>query len=337
MAKKLKLLLASTFFIGTMSSFDSLANFDSLTNRYCQYSPGFAPGITPVSFGAITIPRDHPIGTTIKEIRLDQVNEAGNIALCNADIKTTWDRPYLRPANYNNDAIYESGVPGVGIRINTWATGYDIDWLPRTADHPFTCRPPQNVSWATQYCGESWGYLTVQLIKIASTTGSGAVRRATLTRAKLGNDLVHTFYLSDTYITTKGCTLSQGIIPVPMGDIKKSDFRGIYSTAGRRDFNIKINCDANVNVGVTLEGTPAFWNHKNIWALDYSDNVTAKGVGLQILYLNRPVSMHDPVVSGSSQSGGDITIPLQAHYIQTDSEIIPGQANATATVTLIYQ
>ncbi|OTA15690.1 fimbrial adhesin protein precursor [Xenorhabdus vietnamensis] len=332
MANKLKLLLASTFFIGTMSSFDSLANY------YCQYSTGFVPDMTPVSFGTITVPRSHPIGTTIKEIRLDQVDEKGNIALCNTPMTTTWEAPDLAPANYNYDAIYESGVPGVGIRINTWAPDYGIDWLPRTATNPVTCPPPRQFQRGKQYCGRSWGYLTVQLIKIAPTTGSGSVRRVKLTRAKLGHDTpVHTFYLSNTYIMTKGCSLSQKVVPVDMGDIKKSDFRGINSTAGMRHFNIKIDCDADVNVGVTLDGNPASWNTKNIWALDYSDNVTATGIGLQILYLNRPVSMHSPFVSGSSQTGGNIRIPLQAHYIQTGAEITPGKANATATITLTYQ
>ncbi|KMJ43327.1 hypothetical protein AB204_20315 [Xenorhabdus khoisanae] len=333
MANRLKLLLASIFFIGTMSSFDSLADYD------CQYSAGFVPRTTQVSFGTmITVPRSHPIGTTIKEIRLDQVDEKGNIALCNPHTPTTWEEPDLAPANYNHDAIYESGVQGVGIRINTWAPDYGIGWLPRTATYPATCPPPWQFQGKNQYCGKSWGYITVQLIKIAPTTGSGAVKSVKLTRAKLGhNILVHTFNLSNTYIMTKGCSLSQKIISVNMGDIKKSDFRGINSTVGMRGFDITIDCDADVNVTLTLDGTSASWNNRNIWALDHGDNVTAKGVGLQILYQNHLVSMRNPVVSGSSQSGGKITIPLHARYIQTESAITPGKADATATITLTYQ
>ncbi|PHM60204.1 fimbrial protein [Xenorhabdus ishibashii] len=329
MVNKLKLLLVSILFlIGTMSS---LA-------YSCQYSAGFVAGMTPVSFGKITVPRNHPIGTTIKEIRLDQVDEKGNIALCDTYQPTKWEKPDLTPANYNSDAIYESGVPGVGIRINTWGAGYGIDWLPRTATYPFTCPSPQHLQWKTQYCGRSWGYLTVQLIKIAPTTGSGAVNSAKLTRAMLGyNTHIHTFYLSNTYIMTKGCSLNRKMISVNMGEVKKSDFRGINSTAGMQHFDIDINCDANVNVGLTLDGRSASWNTQDIWALDYSDNVTAKGVGLQILYQNRPVTMRTPVVSGSTQSGGNITIPLYARYIQTESDVKPGRADATVTITFVYQ
>ncbi|WMV70688.1 fimbrial protein [Xenorhabdus griffiniae] len=331
MANKLKLLLASTFLIGTMSSFSSLAKY------HCQYSAGFVPGMTPVSFGSITIPRNHPIGTTIKEIRLEQVNEKSNIALCNTSLPTIWEQPDLKPANYNQDAIYESGVPGVGIRINTWGYGYGIDWLPRTATYPLTCPSSSQSRWKKQYCGESWGYLTVQLIKIAPTTGSGAVKSAKLTRATLGHNIpVHTFNLSNTYIVTKGCSLNQEMILVNMGDIKKSDFRGIHSTAGMQRFDININCDANVDVGLMLDGSSVSWNAQDIWALDNIDNV-AKGVGLQILYQNRPVTMRTPVVFGSTQSGGNITIPLIARYIQTEAEIKPGKADATATITFTYQ
>ncbi|CAM3802805.1 fimbrial protein [Xenorhabdus thuongxuanensis] len=332
MTNKLKLLLASIFLIGTMS------NFSSLANDYCQYYAGFVPGMTPVSFGNITIPRNHPIGTTIKEIRLDQVDEKGNIALCDTFLPTIWEQPDLTPASYNQDAIYESGVPGVGIRINTWEPRYGIDWLPRTATYPFTCPSPPQFQWKKQYCGKSWGYLTVQLIKIAPTTGSGAVKSAKLTRATLGHNIpVHTFYLSNTHIMTKGCSLNQKMIAVNMGDIKKSDFRNIYSTAGMQHFDININCDANVNVGLTLDGRPTNWNTQDIWALDYSDNVTAKGVGLQILYQNRPVTMRTPVVFGSTQSGGNITIPLVARYTQTEAEVKPGKADATVTITFVYQ
>ncbi|WP_340614387.1 fimbrial protein [Xenorhabdus thailandensis] len=332
MANKLKLLLASTFLIGTMSSFSSLAN------HYCQYSAGFVPGMTPVSFGIITIPREHPIGTTIKEIRLDQVDEKDNIALCNTSLPTIWEQPDLTPANYNQDAIYESGVPGVGIRINTWEAGHGIDWFPRTATYPITCPAPSKFHWKKQYCGKSWGYLTVQLIKTAQTTGSGMVKPAKLTRATLGHNLpVHTFYLSNTYIMTKGCSLNQKNILVNMGDIKKSDFRGIYSTAGMQRFDININCDANVDVGLMLDGRSVNWNTQDIWALDNNDNVAAKGVGLQILYQNHPITMRTPVVFGSTQSGGNITIPLIARYIQTEAEIKPGKADATATITFTYQ
>ncbi|OTA19955.1 fimbrial adhesin protein precursor [Xenorhabdus beddingii] len=332
MANKLKVLLASLFFIGTMSSFESLADYS------CQYSPGFVPGgTTRVSFGTVTVPRHHPIGTTIKEIRLDQVDEKGNIAICNAHLPAIWGKPALKPASYNYDAIYESGVPGVGIRINTWAPGYGIEWLPRTAIYPVSCPRPSHVHWGKQYCGQSWGYLTVQLIKIAPTTGSGVIGPVRLTRAKLGHRiLVNTFYLSDTYIMTKGCSLTQKVISVNMGEVKKSDFRGINSTAGTRNFDLKINCDADVNARLTLDGTPENWNNRNIWALDRSDNVTAKGIGLQISYLNRLVSMGEPVVSGSTQSGGDITIPLAARYIQTEANITPGKADATATITITY-
>ncbi|PHM68923.1 fimbrial protein [Xenorhabdus kozodoii] len=330
MANKLKLLLASTFFIGTMSSFASSA--------HCHYSKDFTPGMTPISFGQVTVPRNHPIGTTIREIRLDQVDKKGNIALCNTSLPTIWEAPDLIPSSYNNDAIYESGVPGIGIRINTWAPGYGIDWLPRIATHPTTCYSPTHSQWKKQYCGESWGYLTVQLIKTAPTTGSGSIKQAKLTRAKLGHNIpVHTFYLSNTYVMTKGCSLNQKVISVNMGDIKKSDFRGIYSTAGMQRFDININCDAYVDVGVMLDGRPANWNTQDIWALDYGDGVTAKGVGLQISYQNRPVTMHSPVVFGSSQAGGNINIPLTANYIQTESEIKPGKADATVTITFVYQ
>ncbi|MBI6547325.1 fimbrial protein [Xenorhabdus lircayensis] len=332
MASSLKLLMASLFIAGMMSSFASQAN------SQCQY---YMTGkMTPVSFGTIVIPRDYPIGTTIREIRLDQVDEQSYIAFCDRPTQASWDKPDFVKAHYNYDAIYESGVPGVGIRINTWGPDYGINWLPRTVAHPYYCNPPKySHQNGLLYCGKTWGYLTVQLIKIAPTTGSGDTHRQVLTKARLGHDApVNTFYLENTHIVTQGCSLKQNTTFVNMGDIKTSEFRGINSTAGAKGFDLKLDCDANLHVQVLLDGRPAKSYSNNIWALDYSsDNVTAKGVGLQILHRNRLVSMRTPVVSGSTQSGGYITIPLSAHYIQTDARIIPGKADATATITLTYQ
>ncbi|SFU68107.1 fimbrial protein [Xenorhabdus koppenhoeferi] len=333
MASSLKLLMASLFIVGMMSSFASQAN------NQCQYYPNMTAKMTPVSFGTIVIPRNYPIGTTIREIRLDQVDEQGYIAFCDQPTQASWDKPDFAEAHYNYDAIYESGVPGVGIRINTWGPGYGINWLPRKVANPHYCNLPEYFrknGWL--YCGKTWGYLTVQLIKIAPTTGSGNTHRRVLTRALLGNALINTFYLENTRIVTQGCSLKQNTIFVNMGDIRTSEFRGINSTAGTKDFELKLDCDANLNVQVLLDGRPAKSYSNNIWALDYSsDNVTAKGVGLQILYQNRLISIRTPVVSGSTQLGGYIRIPLSAHYIQTDARIIPGKANATATITLTYQ
>ncbi|WP_237387589.1 fimbrial protein [Xenorhabdus sp. Sc-CR9] len=333
MASSLKLLMASLFIAGLMSSFASQAN------NQCQYYPNMTAKMTPVSFGTIVIPRDYPIGTTIKEIRLDQVDEQGHIAFCNQPTQASWEKPDFTPAHYNYDAIYESGVPGVGIRINTWGPSYGINWLPRKVANPHYCNPPgysRKNGWL--YCGKTWGYLTVQLIKIAPTTGSGNTHRRVLTRALLGNALINTFYLENTRIVTQGCSLTHSTTYVNMGEIKTNEFRGINSTAGEKGFDLKLDCDANLNASVSLDGRPAKGASNNIWALDYnSDNVTATGIGMQILFLNRLVSMREPIKIRSSDPVRHFELPLRARYIQTDARITPGKANVTTTVTITYQ
>ncbi|MDX7990965.1 fimbrial protein [Xenorhabdus littoralis] len=336
MASRLKLLLAGLFIVGMISSFASQAD-----NR-CDYYPGVTAKTTVVSFGNIVIPRDHPIGTHIKEIRLDQVDTQGNLAYCNYQPQATWDKPDFERAHYNYDSIYESGIPGVGIRINTWTQGsnFGIDWFPRTVNPAFNCHLSQEPPGKLQYCGKTWGYLTVQLIKIAPITDSGKIQRKLLTRARLGSDIaIHTFYLADTNIVTQGCSLKQTTTFVDMGNIKTSEFSGINSTAGTTGFDLTLDCDANLSVAVSLDGRPAKSNSNNIWALDYSsDNVTAKGIGVQILWLNRPLSMREPFIVRSGQKTiRHFSLPMQARYIQTEAKVIPGKADATAAITLTYQ
>ncbi|PHM45323.1 fimbrial adhesin protein precursor [Xenorhabdus mauleonii] len=333
MTSRSRLLLLSVFILSMISSFASQAR------NYCGYAPGVAAKTTAVSFGDIVIPRDYPIGTTIREIYLDEVDVQGYLAFCDYHTSATWDEPALDRAHYNYDAIYESGIPGVGIRINTWGPGFGIDWLPRTAYPAQYCYPVHGYHGKVPYCGKTFGYLTVQLIKIAPTTGSGMVQNRLLTRARLDPDMtIHTFYLTNTRIITQGCSLTQSTTFVNMGEVKTSDFRGVNSTAGLKDFNLEVDCDANLDVDVTLDGRPAKSYANNIWALDYSsDNVTATGIGLQILLFNKPLDMREPIMLRPSHRVRHFSIPLQARYIQTDPRITPGKADATATVTLTYQ
>ncbi|MDX7988023.1 type 1 fimbrial protein [Xenorhabdus sp. 12] len=333
MTSRFKLLLLSVFILGMISSFATQAG------NHCRYAPGFTAKTTGVSFGDIVIPRNYPIGTTIKEIYLDEVDVQGYLAFCDYQTSATWDEPALNRAHYNYDAIYESGIPGVGIRINTWGPGFGIDWLPRKAYPAQYCYPVDGFYRKVPYCGKTFGYLTVQLIKIAPTTGSGMMENRLLTRARLGHDItMHTFYLTNTRIITQGCSLTQSTTFVNMGEVKTSDFRGVNSTAGLKNFNLDVDCDANLHVGVELDGRPAKNYSNNIWALDYSsDNVTATGIGLQILLFNKPLDMREPILLRPSRAVRHFSIPLQARYIQTDARITPGKADATATVILTYQ
>ncbi|CDL81908.1 fimbrial protein [Xenorhabdus szentirmaii] len=332
MASSLRLLLAGLFIVGMMSSFASQAY------TFCQHNEGVTAKTTRVSFGKIVIPRDYAIGRVIKEIYLGEVEQLGDIAYCDHPTYVSWDEPAFKRAHYNYDAIYDSGVPGVGIRINTWGPGFGIDWLPRVSDRVLTCYPSQEATGKIQYCGKTWGYLTLQLVKIAPTTGSGKLEHRLLTRARLNRDVtIHTFYLADTEIVTQGCSLTQTTTYVNMGNIKTSEFRGVNSTAGTKGFTLRLDCNANLTVSVSLDGRPAKNSSNNIWALDYSnDNATAKGIGLQILLFNRTLSMREPFLIRSSNAIRHFYMPLQARYIQTKPRITPGKANATATITLTY-
>ncbi|WP_446471325.1 fimbrial protein [Xenorhabdus stockiae] len=343
MVKGLKLLLASIFIVGIGGTMNSFANQADYGNSTCQSFQGVPRGTTQVSFGSkIIVPKDHPIGTTIKEVRLDQLYDKGYIAYCNSLTPTSWDPPDFNPIHYNYDAIYDSGVPGIGIRINNWPNEpYGHDWFPRISYYPTTCYPPNGWSHHyTYYCGRTWGYLTVQLIKIAPNTGTGKIESRILTRARLGGNLIHSFYLAETEIVTPtpSCSLTHKTTLVNMGKVRTSEFRGINSTTQKKDFHLELDCDANARTNMKLDGRPASNGSYNIWALDRdSSNATARGVGLQILFLNKLISMGETIVIQPSNEVRHFSLPMQARYIQTEPRVTPGRANATATITLTYQ
>ncbi|MDR0218454.1 MAG: fimbrial protein [Enterobacteriaceae bacterium] len=341
MANKLKLLWASIFIVGLMSSCPGWA--EALYGG-CRFFPGEDSGLTQVSFGShIVIPKNHAIGTTIKEVFLDQLYRKNYIAYCNKLMPVSWDAPDFSRAQYNNDAIYDSGVPGVGIRINNWpdTLGYGIDWFPRISNNLLPCSPPPKYpGYYIYYCGPTWGFLTVQLIKTAPTTGSGTISPLILTRARLGSNIIHSFYVESTKIEspTPSCALTNKITHVNMGDVKASQF--VSRVTAPRDFNLELDCEAGAAATILLDGTPQDGS-STVWALDnIDDKATATGVGLQIWYKNRFLAIRDPNASikvRSKEAARHFSLPLSARYVQTRERITPGKADVTVTVTLTYQ
>lgn len=133
------------------------------------------------------------------------------------------------------------------------------------------------------------------------------------------------------------CSVTNTAIQVPMGNVRPNEFSGPGSSAGEKDFNVPLNCDAGTRVNITLEGTADSSGVAGVLALNPSSTATvAKGVGLQLLRSNAPVRLGTPIAVGTVASAGPYTIPLVARYYQTAPTIVGGQANSTATFTMTY-
>lgn len=170
-------------------------------------------------------------------------------------------------------------------------------------------------------------------------------------------------------------TCSTPDVVVPMGTHQTKEFTGLNSASGWQNFSIDLNnCPAfhgtySTNVpswtsqsgdypsGVGTSGSrdnnsllfridparPPISAPTGVLSLDPSATdgaPAASGVGIQIATPNNaPVPLGRNRSSGLSlrTSEGSYSIPLRARYLQTEKQVTPGPANASATFTITYQ
>ncbi|WP_434523984.1 fimbrial protein [Photorhabdus asymbiotica] len=147
---------------------------------------------------------------------------------------------------------------------------------------------------------------------------------------------------SSTYrFKTMGCMTTTPAPTADFGSIHSSLFKGKGTTAGHANFDIIINCIENVKPKITFLG------HRIKYPSDTPDSVirldnnndknTAKGVGVQILYYGKPVSLGEPIIFGRTPADSSYITHFTARYYQTRDKIIGGTANATAHFTVLYE
>ncbi len=188
------------------------------------------------------------------------------------------------------------------------------------------------------------GQALVQFYKTAQTTGSGSVGAQLIGSFILRNNQSAWMWpeayinLGALTVTTVACSVTNSALSVTMGTVQKRAFRGAGTGPGdsfTRTLTIPLNCNAGTRVNVQIDGS----------VQDAANGVlnltggtgSATGVGIQLLYNNVPLTLQKPINTGSADTAGTFSIPLQARYYQTGSDITPGTANATATFTITYQ
>lgn len=297
-----------------------------------------------LNLGSVIVQRDTPIGAVVWSSTNNTLGGRNNFIECNATgYRTQWAAGSgYEPVAYSGQTLYQSGIPGLAFRIVTPGAGstsgrYGTGPLPRQISNV----PCTSSSTWWRLCGGTWGSYQLQLVKIAPTTGSGPITTGTITRALIvGETTIFDYTIASGTVQTVACSVTNPNITVNMGTAKNTDFRGTGSTSGNTDFAIALNCDASTNINMTLtagsagaaDSTQGVLNLDNAGAAD-----NATGVGVQVLYNSRPVSLGTRINVARTTANGTYSIPLQARYYQTLSTITPGKADANATFTMTYQ
>ncbi len=112
---------------------------------------------------------------------------------------------------------------------------------------------------------------------------------------------------------------------VDVGSIRRTDLKGVGTTAGGKDFNIDLQCSGGLsetgyaNISTSFSGTLATSTTATMGALlnEKAGSGMAKGIGIRVLKDGSPLQFNKKYTVGrlNNQETRYITIPLHARFI----------------------
>lgn len=307
----------------------------------------YGPGNVTISAWGQGI-RDKPIGKGWVIHKGDGTLEYEDID-CPITLTATVEGGELVPGYTNT---YKSGIPSVGLRFGITVNPGDHTNNYLYKNPPFT--EQLNISGTGSFTlGRG-----VSTYALTGHAEAGIIDPPSVPRAKYtySGTCIEPFtrYINltvNTEFKPVTCSVANKNVLVNLGSVPREKFKNVGDTSPEQGFNITINCDTEYNfsagiyVTFTDDSNNGSGNNSNILPLDAQS--TAKGVGVQILYKDQPVS-YGP---DSSMAGNEHqilleklnTLPVSSHtynfkarYIST-GPVSGGTANSRATFTMSYQ
>jgi len=304
----------------------------------CTVTPGYVEKTVDMNMGNVVIPNTAGVGTVFKKQPFslpltgnDKPWTCKNGGTVNGDMLQGTPVP-------GYDHVFTTAVPGVGIRLSRYFDSTAVTYYPHVLTTPSDFG---NFNAAARF--------EVELFKIAPVTGNGPLSQGIYTRyySPADGKSVLTTILSGVGITiiTPSCTVDAGSrnIPVQFGKVARSSFKGIGSTTGDRNFNIRLNCQAGQNAQNTVylrmdaQQDPSTSQPGVLQITQGGTDIVAGGVGIQVLDKNaNAVTFGDDARVGPSMDGSYV-LPYTARYFQTGNTVTAGRADGVATFTLGYK
>lgn len=362
--KKLVLLLTSTLFF--------LAR---LTWASCSLNTPTMTTSMPLQLGNMTIGTEVADGTQLYKQTYNLNFNAGNSTTSTCTGEGQFYAYYSfsstpLPLSSWSEKVYETGVPGIGVYVGQGTNGGitmpDKKELFPLNGHTGTCTGNS----CTPFEGfKRWDIYLVKTGAIAPGIIQGSqlpcVQVNYTNEAPSANNMVENVCMSGA-INIVASTCKTPDVMVEMGSHPVTELSGINSTTGWVDASIQLtDCPTFYgygssghwyvdNSGTSNSGTPT--NNKvelkltpNTDVIDSSNGVfaintgasSASGIGIQLAYGTNAsptmVNFASPntYVMGNGSSG-NVTLPLVARYIQTETNVRAGQANSALTFLINY-
>lgn len=311
----------------------------------CTLQNGGKAGSVSISFNAETFDPGVSAGTQKQTVGISNgtmaaamgINSSLRIATCTGgESFMMTDSSYTRRTGYSpgGTGYIETGIPNLYMYIvYTPGTATGIKF-PTNAGGDYV----RTVSSINSGAGR-WsdiGNATVYLYQAGRISQGGVVPAGILTRWRTSDGVnMVDIMLNSFTVNVKSCQLTNSSPSVPMGEVHVSHFNGVGSAAGSKGFTLGMNCDSNIKPTITFTGVST--NAGTVLPLNNPDaTTTARGVGLELLYGQNKVTLGEALSLGATTSGLN-NYAFTARYVQTESTIQAGEANATANFTINYE
>lgn len=291
----------------------------------CEFLPGWSTmSINIPLSGSYAIPRDAAVGTVIVGFSLP--SPSGNFATCAEPSGQGW-RLTVQPQPVVGEGIYQTGVPGIGVRIlngigTAMPTGQSL--------------PAGPVSFI--------GTEPVYQLVVIGPVGAGVISAAQLpsVRYRLNRSLViyHATTSGSVNILQKTCQTPS--VTVPLGTRSRNDFTAVGQPMkpSAVNFTIPVNaCPAGMSgIQYRIDPTTTILDgNKGLVALDSTS--TATGVAIKLMTgagRAQAFSTWQTLTRYNPPTGGSYSIPLQATYVQTSTTLRSGTASTSLTFSMQY-
>jgi len=304
--------------------------------------PRYDTSIT-IDLGNITVPADLPVGG---DITGDLSYGQNVIAQCEGDGNSyvTLYSDLASDGVYNSRTTFKTNIPGVGIQmggitndISAWITNGNTQQQIWEFTLHFLITPIENYTFGPMF----------KLVKISDDIESGTLSGQANHVVVSGSQSSTTYpvYLSGTINATPphvpGCTVDTASVPVSLGKHSPTEFSGVGSTTPFTTFSIPLTCESDAQITARVDATQDTSGAQSVIQIPAGEE-NASGVGVQLYWASLNNSANVPVDFGKdvfvgATTGGTENLQFEARYYQTQSALLPGNANTSATVTLSYQ
>ena len=291
--------------------------------------------------GRVVVPSDLPVGSVILTRDWTMSAPGGASYRCTSGTNRFVAKIVSPGATDLGNKIYSTNVPGIGMRFSRGGETVNIVYPDVFSSQVYN---------TTNY-SLAGSRFTLEIIKTAATTGSGTLAAGKYTSYdwESGSNPILETYLSSNAITVvaPSCSVLSGKnMNVDVGSIRRTDLKGVGTTAGGKDFNIDLQCSGGLsetgyaNISTSFSGTLATSTTATMGALlnEKAGSGMAKGIGIQVLKDGSPLQFNKKytVVRLNNQETRYITIPLHARFYQYGPTTSTGEVESHMIFNLTY-